>query len=242
MNNRSMTSPLAPQKIAVVGASQRGGRGANVIANLRQCGFEREIFGVNPRYQEVAGCPCVPRVADLPPGVDSLVAAVGADSACGVLEEAHGGGIPAAVVLAAGLARADTARRKPRGCKRWQPRACASADRTASASSISRTASPCRSRSRPKRRASSTRVTSVVCASTAQRPPRPLRSWRARGRQHGDVEAPADLLVRLGAFALADAGRFGALDLNPIIVRPPGQGVVAVDIALDPEPTRAAAV
>jgi acyl-CoA synthetase (NDP forming) len=58
----------------------------------------------------------------------------------------------------------------------------------------------------------------------------------ARGRQKGDVEALADVLVRLGEFALAYAGRFRALELNPIIVRPPGQGVVAVDIALDPNP------
>jgi hypothetical protein len=66
----------------------------------------------------------------------------------------------------------------------------------------------------------------------------------ARGRQQGDIAALADLLVRLGQFAVANAGRFRALDLNPIIVRQPGQGVVAVDIALDPnlpEPTRAKA-
>jgi hypothetical protein len=55
----------------------------------------------------------------------------------------------------------------------------------------------------------------------------------ARGRKPGDVEALADLLVRLGDFAVAHAGAFQALDLNPIIVGPAGAGVVAVDIAIE---------
>jgi hypothetical protein len=56
----------------------------------------------------------------------------------------------------------------------------------------------------------------------------------ARGRGGGDVDALAELLVRLGHFAVANFGRFRTLDLNPIIVRRPGEGVVAVDIAVEP--------
>jgi acyl-CoA synthetase (NDP forming) len=56
----------------------------------------------------------------------------------------------------------------------------------------------------------------------------------ARGRPEGDVAALADCLVALGRFAVANAGRFRALDLNPIIVKPKGEGVVAVDIAIEP--------
>jgi hypothetical protein len=40
------------------------------------------------------------------------------------------------------------------------------------------------------------------------------------------------LLVALGQFAIANSGRFRALDLNPIIVGK--AGVVAVDIAIEP--------
>jgi succinyl-CoA synthetase beta subunit len=54
----------------------------------------------------------------------------------------------------------------------------------------------------------------------------------ARGRDRGDVEALAALLVALGQFAIANSGRFRALDLNPIIVG--NAGVVAVDIAIEP--------
>jgi acetate---CoA ligase (ADP-forming) len=53
-----------------------------------------------------------------------------------------------------------------------------------------------------------------------------------RGRDRADVEALAALLVALGRFAIANRGRFRALDLNPIIVGK--RGVVAVDIAIEP--------
>ena len=55
----------------------------------------------------------------------------------------------------------------------------------------------------------------------------------ARGREPADIEALAALLVGLGRFAAQHAGRFAALDLNPIIVKARGGGALAVDIALD---------
>jgi len=55
----------------------------------------------------------------------------------------------------------------------------------------------------------------------------------ARGRARGDVAALTAFLVRLSHFALANAGTFRALDLNPIIVKAEGEGVVAVDIAVE---------
>lgn len=64
----------------------------------------------------------------------------------------------------------------------------------------------------------------------------------ARGRKEGDIEALASLLVRLGHFALGHAGQFRAIDLNPVIVNPRGEGVVAVDIAVEPLPQGATPV
>ena len=57
--------------------------------------------------------------------------------------------------------------------------------------------------------------------------------YGARGRQRADVEALATLLVALGNFAIANAGRFAALDINPIVVKAEGLGAYAVDIAID---------
>jgi acetate---CoA ligase (ADP-forming) len=100
---QSMSSLLDPKAIAVVGASQRRSRGTSVMTNLRDCGYAGEIYAVNPRYQEILGYKCVAAVSELPPHVDCLVVAIGADAACDVLEEAYAHGIRAAVVLAAGF-------------------------------------------------------------------------------------------------------------------------------------------
>jgi acetyltransferase len=55
----------------------------------------------------------------------------------------------------------------------------------------------------------------------------------ARGRPRGDIEALATLLVNLSRFAVAHAGQIKTLDLNPIMVKPEGEGAVAVDIAVE---------
>ncbi len=55
----------------------------------------------------------------------------------------------------------------------------------------------------------------------------------ARGAPPGDIGALADCLVNVSRFAMGNAGRFRSLDLNPIIVKAAGQGVVAVDIAIE---------
>jgi acetate---CoA ligase (ADP-forming) len=55
----------------------------------------------------------------------------------------------------------------------------------------------------------------------------------ARGRPRCDIEALATLLMRLSYFAVANSGKFRALDLNPIIVAADGEGAVAVDIAVE---------
>src|SRR4029077_15405767 len=96
----AMGSLLDPKAVAVVGASQRRGRGTNVVANLRDCGFAGEIFAANPRYPDVLCYQCFPPVRAIPASVDCLVRAVAADAACDIFEEAHARVIPAAIVLA----------------------------------------------------------------------------------------------------------------------------------------------
>jgi acetyltransferase len=55
----------------------------------------------------------------------------------------------------------------------------------------------------------------------------------ARGTEPLDVDALADLLVRLGDFALAHQDRLVSVDLNPVFVGPSGTGVVAVDAVVE---------
>lgn len=53
-----------------------------------------------------------------------------------------------------------------------------------------------------------------------------------RGKPSGDVDALIDAILGLAAFAKANDGRISDLDINPMIVRPAGKGVVAVDVLL----------
>jgi len=60
-----------------------------------------------------------------------------------------------------------------------------------------------------------------------------LRCWRLvsgyRGRPAGDVEALLDAVEAILAYGQAHADRLLELDVNPVMVLPQGQGVVAVD-------------
>jgi len=51
----------------------------------------------------------------------------------------------------------------------------------------------------------------------------------ARGRPLADVEALMTLLVAVSEFAIAAGETLESLDLNPVLVRPQGQGVIALD-------------
>ena len=51
----------------------------------------------------------------------------------------------------------------------------------------------------------------------------------ARGRPPADTAALADAIVQLGQLAAAYPRELVALDVNPLLVRPEGKGVVAVD-------------
>jgi acetyltransferase len=48
---------LAPDSIAVVGASEKAGPGRQVLENLAQLGYQGRIYPVNPGYKEILGMP-----------------------------------------------------------------------------------------------------------------------------------------------------------------------------------------
>jgi hypothetical protein len=54
-----------------------------------------------------------------------------------------------------------------------------------------------------------------------------------RGDPALDVEALADIAVRVGGLISGAAGRIAAIDLNPVMLGPAGQGAVVVDALVD---------
>ena len=99
-----------PEGIAVVGASQKWGPGQQVIANLRQLGYEGEIFPINPKYDEIAGLPCYDSLTALGQAgkhVDMVAILLGRDSIPSVIAEAASIGVRAAWAFAAGFGELD---------------------------------------------------------------------------------------------------------------------------------------
>jgi acetate---CoA ligase (ADP-forming) len=95
---------LTPNSIAVVGATDRpGAYGAQSLENLKTIGFAGEVWGINPRREEVMGVACVPSVAELPVAVDAVVVAIPAAGVPEVIEQAGARGCGGAVVISAGF-------------------------------------------------------------------------------------------------------------------------------------------
>ena len=66
---------LDSAKIAIAGASpNKGNFGLSLMTELEKRG--KEIFPVNPKYQQINGKACLPTVKDLPADVESLILAV----------------------------------------------------------------------------------------------------------------------------------------------------------------------
>ncbi len=100
-----------PEGIAVVGASQKWGPGRQVIENLRQLGYQGEIFPINPKYGEIAGLPCYPSLTALGASgkrVDMVAILLGRDNIPSVIAEAASIGAQAAWAFAAGFGELDS--------------------------------------------------------------------------------------------------------------------------------------
>ncbi len=106
-NAASRLKPLlSPRSIAIVGASQKEGRVTGAVRNLIELGFKGGVYPVNPKYQTVMDLPCFPSLRETPERVDLVVVGVPSEAVISVLKEAHGLGIPAAVVMSSGFAEA----------------------------------------------------------------------------------------------------------------------------------------
>ena len=100
---------LAPRSIAVVGATdRRDSYGGNVLRNLDRAGYAGEVWGVNPKRDEVLGRACFPAVDALPEPVDALVVAVPAVDVAPVVRAGAERGCGGAIVLSAGFAESES--------------------------------------------------------------------------------------------------------------------------------------
>ncbi|MEW5825363.1 MAG: acetate--CoA ligase family protein [Candidatus Bipolaricaulota bacterium] len=99
-----LSSLLAPYGVAVVGAGPASGSvGGEILRNLVRCGHSGPLYAVNPKYDEVAGVPCMPSVDRLPDFVDLAILAVPRDAVLRIVDACGGRGIRNLIIVTAGF-------------------------------------------------------------------------------------------------------------------------------------------
>ena len=91
---------LEARSVALVGASARpGSLGARMIAEMARSPSRPRTYLVNPRYAEINGEPCLPRLADVPEPVDLALLAIPDAALEEQLTEAAGNQARSAVIF-----------------------------------------------------------------------------------------------------------------------------------------------
>ena len=104
MSIRNFEKLFRPQRVALIGASERPGSvGAVVARNLLRAGFEGELLLVNPHLTGLAGMTVHRDIASLPRPPDLAVIATPPDTVPGLVAELGARGTRAAIVITAGF-------------------------------------------------------------------------------------------------------------------------------------------
>ena len=105
MESSNIEAVFNPRSIAVIGASREAGRlGYDVLKNLIDGGFAGELYPINPKAEgEILGKVAYPNITAVGAPIDLVVFAVPASVVAGILREAGGLGVRAAIVITAGF-------------------------------------------------------------------------------------------------------------------------------------------
>ncbi|HET9782163.1 MAG TPA: GNAT family N-acetyltransferase [Candidatus Dormibacteraeota bacterium] len=100
----AVTHVLAPQSLAVIGAShKRGTIGAELLRNIVAGGFHGAVYPVNPTATEIEGIRAYPSVLDIKGPVELGVVAVPAAAVVAVAKQCAAKGVRGLVVISAGF-------------------------------------------------------------------------------------------------------------------------------------------
>lgn len=100
---RAMDALFHPKSIAIVGASQRPGFANSIQRLILKGGYEGAVYGVNPRYDEIMGCPSYPTIDAIPGGADKAIVVVPSQSVMDVLGQAERAGVKAVNIITSGF-------------------------------------------------------------------------------------------------------------------------------------------
>jgi len=100
MSIRNMDSLFEPGSVAIFGASLRPGRmGTQVMNNMAESGFAGAIWPVNPKYEQLRGIACYPRLSALPRVPDLAIVCTPPDTVAGLVADLGARGTRGAIIL-----------------------------------------------------------------------------------------------------------------------------------------------
>ncbi len=103
MGQHNLDRIIRPQRVAVIGASEKSGTIGNVLMkNLIDAGFPGLVLPVNPKYQEILGCRTYKSVSDLDVGVDLAIIATPIQTVPELIQECISRKVGGAIVISAG--------------------------------------------------------------------------------------------------------------------------------------------
>jgi acetate---CoA ligase (ADP-forming) len=94
-----------PRSVALIGVSNEQNKlSGRPFRFFREYGYAGNIYPVNPKYPEIAGVPCFPRLSDIPGEIDLAVITLPATAVPEALEECGTKGVKAAAIISSGFA------------------------------------------------------------------------------------------------------------------------------------------
>ncbi len=93
-----------PRRVALIGASSKGGKLGNLVMRNLLDGFAGDLFPIHPGEKEILGRRAYPTIRDVPQPVDLALVAVPTDGVLHAIEECAQARTKAAVILTGGFA------------------------------------------------------------------------------------------------------------------------------------------
>lgn len=104
MSDTSLRTSLAPQSIAIIGASENPHKiGGRPVAYLQRFGYRGTVYPINPSRAEIQGHKSFASLRDLPSAPDLAIVAVPGRSAVEAVEACAEKGVGVAVVMTSGF-------------------------------------------------------------------------------------------------------------------------------------------
>jgi acetyl coenzyme A synthetase (ADP forming)-like protein len=99
-----LESLTRPRSVAVIGASKTPGKiGYAVLNNIKECGYQGEVYPINPKEQEIMGYKAYPSIGSVGKPVDVAVFCIPAGASVSVAEECGKAGVKHLIVITAGF-------------------------------------------------------------------------------------------------------------------------------------------